>query len=299
MTDSSNPRYICRPVFERGRRRGLILCGLRYARKIHVAIWAVCWFGAGFPAFRTLRGAGFEYKVQTQTVLDVAKVVDRDQFSEAKVLELFRRFGDAECSNRALVRLIVAPSQEDLAAVTNVRLPELRAASIPRLLADAHLLGEGLDSVSAAEFLCYRGAGTAYVRSERRLRKFPVFGDHNAFDWSDRDLGIKLVGFNLWDFQAETGTPDRLWVFARASSLPDLARATAFRDELRRRLGIRVELVMRTDSSFFNYGGPSGDAFEEGSIKISPMQFLIAPHVVCGPTQCQMEVTPGTARVSQ
>ncbi len=225
------------------------------------------------------------YKRESSRVYDEGRVVEAKLFSPSTLLEQFRAFATAECSGRKLARLIVAPTQVELAKAINVSfvLDDMTSAAIEKfVLANPALLGQDVGRLNVAQVLCVGENATAMIRSGDRVEQHQISGPADSRKWSVRGTEVTFVGFSV-----HAGAREWISAFLRTLVLPDPETAAAIRDDLERRTGIRTYLILRTDPFFWDMDGPKFDAFEVPVPRISSKEFLTRPFVSCPPSDNQ------------
>jgi hypothetical protein len=203
-------------------------------------------------------------------------------------------FAKSQCAIKTLARLILAPTQGDLAAAVNATFIDLTPQS-ERWLASSWPSLSGGDSrkLQAAQLLCFGGNATITIRNGNSVSRYQVTGTQDSRQWNSHGLSFTLVGFRL----SSADTPIR--IFLRSRTLPELQAAEVIRDEFQGRLGMPVSVVIRTDPFFWMFNGPKNDIFELGATKAAtPKDVIEQAYLTCPPRGtkevCRV-VTTGTA----
>lgn len=239
----------------------------------------------------TMSGGTFEYVRAADQLYDEARLVGAEDFVLPKLMEIFNRFSATECRQQKLARLTIAVNNADLMNIINVSLPAGMRSRLPALLKlDRSLLGADLDRSMAAQVLCFGGNATASVRQGPNLSRYQLRGSNEAKDIKINDLRLSIVGFSLSVDSVSKGADHlktEIRLFARTPALPTENAAKAVRVELERLFGVPTYLFLRTDSHFFDYGGPRSDAFEKLTGVPSIDDFLTKPFIDCWPDSRQ------------
>lgn len=234
----------------------------------------------------------FSYESVSKDIYDAARTVDGRKFDESTLLRTFTGFVGAECDQRKVARLIVAPSQDDLMKAVNTELPPIRPSRLSDILAaDPSLVCAGSDEIRAAEVLCFDGAATACIRLGRVSRSYQLRGTRDSRELGLGGLHLRLVGFRLYAAPRRVSASnkrtlrDEVWIYASAPSLPSVEAAKVASKDLERRTGLETFLVLRTDPFFFYDRGPRCDIFAPSPPRISPEEFSAKPFITCSPNR--------------
>ena len=229
-------------------------------------------------------------KNESDRVSDVARTIQPSGFERSALLEAFRAWMTAECFNRPLARLTLAPSQTDLANAVNTNLLDLTSEGVNRLaMSTPSLLGAGIPRTRAAQGLCLGGNATVTIRNASEVTHHQIAGSHDSRQWQVKGVDITLVGFRL------SALHSPIWWFVKANPLPDVSAAAAIRDLLEEMTQVPTTVVIRTDGAFWDFNGPKGDVFNLSVQTISGGDFLRRPYVVCAPRgdrgKCQVRTS--------
>lgn len=221
--------------------------------------------------------SGQAYRVESRIHLDEARLVPAREFEYDALSSVFAQFRATQCEGRLLARLIVAPTDRDLALATNSRSPELNEPAIRKMsLANPALFGPGnasIVNIHSATLLCVGGSATALFRYGTSIRKEVLRGSRDA-----QTISLAKQTYHWQGFRLDNGV---LSVFMRGERLPSSQEAEDLLRYLETILNARVMLTVRTDMFFWYEDGPRFDPYSTAP-RISGEEFLRRPYVFCG-----------------
>src|ERR1051326_5798379 len=235
----------------------------------------------------------YTYVRESKGVYDEARVMPPTDFTTLRLRAQFESFVSRQCTNQKLARLVVAPTQQELAKIVNkiwfadgVTSTGIARMMVPNLTRDTQ-------DLRAAQALCIDGNSTALVRQENRVERLQLSGSHDTRRWNIYSFDCTIVGFQI------RGDSVDGWVslFVRTNVLPNDQVATSIRDELQRHIGVRMDMILRTDPFFWDVDGPRFDAFDIPTPSVSVEEFMSRKFVSCPPSDdrrprpCHTEVS--------
>jgi hypothetical protein len=233
------------------------------------------------------------YRHESNGIRDEARVVEPKSFTSSTLTRQFRAFVSSACSGRRLVRLIVAPTDQELGKAVNFSffLDDVTSAVIEAFVRrNPGLLGQGIGELNVAQALCVGENATALIRNRNRIEQYQLSGTNDSRRWSVGGTEVTLVGFSL-----HSGAREWISAFLRTKVLPGPDVAASIRDDLERRTGIPTYLILRTDPFFWDMDGPKFDVFEIPVPRISSSEFLRRPYLSCPPSDnkktCRLETS--------
>lgn len=233
---------------------------------------------AAVAGLLTADGTRFSYRRECPQIYDTATVSSSGSFEAAHAIEALKRFTASECDCHTLARMIVAATDRDLGRATN---SEFFFPVPGPLLREARRA-----SPNVAQVLCFGGRATGFLRHGRTVTQYQLRGVGDAREVTKRSVSMTLVGFRLrpgWTTGGGPPAPNRVWLYVKVGSLPDLETAGRIRADFERQIGVQVYLVMRTDGLFFGNDGPVYDVFAGLPPETSDEEYLARPFIACMP----------------
>lgn len=187
---------------------------------------------------------------------------------DSLVFETMRNL-DSETSGSLMVsRVVISSSSTNLSLSKNWTL--FGHSTLPLSLENPHM---------STELLSLGKNATVRIKRGNRLTVRNIRGSQDARALDDRIAHARLIGFT----SASPGARKPLVrLFVRVSVLPGLPEAEALVSLAYRSLGTDVIAILRTDSYFAFFGGPSVDMFEEyDNESDARVGFQQVPYMAC------------------
>jgi hypothetical protein len=238
-----------------------------------VAVISICAMNSSASCQR------FTYEQASGQIVDAARIVPPNDFTQRNLHKIFEAFVVSECAATKLCRLIVAPTQSELAAAANSNLPSPRSAETDR--PQRALL-------QVAQVVSFNGNATAWIRRGTYVSTVQISGRKDAREWAVGGAAVRVVGFRV---RADPSAPtnaaaspsDRVWLYAKAYSTIEPSVAIKLRRNLEQLIGMPTYLILRTDSFFSEEDGPLRDVFEDIDASNLKSSALADLSLICRP----------------
>jgi len=225
-------------------------------------------------------GEDVEFFNVSRSAYDLGIVLPRNQFNEAKLAARLSAFASSQTTRHTLSRLSIASSEIDLRAVIPGRSLGFENPSLAS--------GKWNQDLFAAQVLCINGMASAYLKFGNSVKLVQLLGNRDPRNLVVSGHLVRLVSFSIigggggFDQLTTRGEEAPVELYVEAKPLLSQSDTEQLTIQLLRDLKLeKVLVVVRSDSLFGDFGGPSFDIFHPPFLNVQEAIYRRTPYVSC------------------